>query len=82
MRTGFLAGSDALRSDATVGVVAREGIADAVALAAISGVSAEDDDDTADGFTTAAVAIDSLLPPVVTEVVAAVVMLVLETPVG
>ena len=79
---GLFSVSDALPSAAPVGVVAREGIADAVALATIAGVSAEDDDDTADGFTTAAVAIDSLLPPEVTEVVTAVVMRALETPVG
>lgn len=82
MTAGLLSVSDALRSDVPVGVVARAGIADAVALAAIAGVSAEEDDDTADGFTTAAVAIDSLLPPEVTEVVAAVVMRTLDTPVG
>ena len=81
MTVGLLSVSDALPSEAPVGVVAREGIEDAVALAAIAGVSAEDDGVTADGLTTAAVAIDSLLPPDVTDVAAAVVMRALETPV-
>ena len=82
MTVELLSVLDALPSEAPVGVVAREGIADAVALAAIAGVSAEVEDDTADGFTTAAVAIDSVLPPEVTEVAAAVVMRALESPVG